>query len=90
LLDEPSNDIDVETLEWLEQLIQNWKHIVLFMYLLFTSFTLCLPLLIFEIAQPLFSVLFVGHFCNLISAHSLNTELFFRVHALLQRRCRAR
>ena len=30
LLDEPSNDIDVETLEWLEQLIQNWKHIVLF------------------------------------------------------------
>ena len=28
LLDEPSNDIDVETLEWLEQLIQNWKHIV--------------------------------------------------------------
>ena len=30
LLDEPSNDIDVETLEWLERLIQNWKHIVLF------------------------------------------------------------
>ena len=30
LLDEPSNDIDVETLEWLEQFIQNWKHIVLF------------------------------------------------------------
>ena len=30
LLDEPSNDIDVETLEWLEQFIQNWKHIPLF------------------------------------------------------------
>lgn len=30
LLDEPSNDIDVETLEWLEQLIVNWPHIVLF------------------------------------------------------------
>ena len=30
LLDEPSNDIDVETLEWLERLIQNWKHIALF------------------------------------------------------------
>ena len=30
LLDEPSNDIDVETLEWLEQFIQNWKHIALF------------------------------------------------------------
>ncbi len=30
LLDESSNDIDAETLEWLEQLIQNWKHIVLF------------------------------------------------------------
>ena len=30
LLDEPSNDIDVETLEWLEQFIQNWEHIALF------------------------------------------------------------
>lgn len=30
LLDEPSNDIDIETLEWLEHLIKNWKHIVLF------------------------------------------------------------
>jgi len=30
LLDEPSNDIDIETLEWLEQVINGWKHIVLF------------------------------------------------------------
>ena len=30
LLDEPSNDIDIETLEWLEELIQNWKGPVLF------------------------------------------------------------
>ena len=30
LLDEPSNDIDVETLEWLEQLILEWQHIVLY------------------------------------------------------------
>ena len=30
LLDEPSNDIDIETLELLEQLIREWKHIVLF------------------------------------------------------------
>ena len=30
LLDEPSNDIDIETLELLEKLINNWKHIVLF------------------------------------------------------------
>ena len=30
MLDEPSNDIDVETLEWLEQFIQNWEHIALF------------------------------------------------------------
>lgn len=30
LLDEPSNDIDISTLEWLEQLIQNWEGIVLF------------------------------------------------------------
>lgn len=30
LLDEPSNDIDIETLEWLETFINNWPHIVLF------------------------------------------------------------
>lgn len=30
LLDEPSNDIDIETLEWLEDLIRNWQQIVLF------------------------------------------------------------
>ncbi len=30
LLDEPSNDIDLETLEWLEDLICGWPHIVLF------------------------------------------------------------
>lgn len=30
LLDEPSNDIDLETLEWLERFILEWKHIVLF------------------------------------------------------------
>lgn len=30
LLDEPSNDIDINTLEWLENVIKNWKHIVLF------------------------------------------------------------
>ncbi len=30
LLDEPSNDIDLETLEWLEKLIREWPHIVLF------------------------------------------------------------
>lgn len=30
LLDEPSNDIDLETLEWLEKLICEWPHIVLF------------------------------------------------------------
>lgn len=30
LLDEPSNDIDLETLDWLERLILEWKHIVLF------------------------------------------------------------
>ncbi len=30
LLDEPSNDIDIRTLEWLEELIQDWKGIVLF------------------------------------------------------------
>lgn len=30
LLDEPSNDIDLETLEWLEGLILGWKGIVLF------------------------------------------------------------
>ncbi|MDD6217511.1 MAG: ATP-binding cassette domain-containing protein [Roseburia sp.] len=29
-LDEPSNDIDITTLELLEKLIQEWKHIVLF------------------------------------------------------------
>ncbi len=30
LLDEPSNDIDIETLEWLERLILEWNRIVLF------------------------------------------------------------
>ncbi len=30
LLDEPSNDLDLETLEWLEKLILHWKGIVLF------------------------------------------------------------
>lgn len=30
LLDEPSNDIDIETLEWLEEMIVKWPHIVLF------------------------------------------------------------
>lgn len=30
LLDEPSNDIDIETLEWLERLILGWNRIVLF------------------------------------------------------------
>lgn len=30
LLDEPSNDIDIETLEWLETLIKKWPHIVLY------------------------------------------------------------
>ncbi len=30
LLDEPSNDIDIATLELLEQTINDWKHIVLF------------------------------------------------------------
>ncbi len=30
LLDEPSNDIDIETLEWMENLINNRKHAVLF------------------------------------------------------------
>lgn len=30
LLDEPSNDIDVETLEWLEKLICEWPYTVLF------------------------------------------------------------
>lgn len=30
LLDEPSNDIDLETLEWLEKLILGWERIVLF------------------------------------------------------------
>ncbi len=30
LLDEPSNDIDIETLELLEKIIREWKHIVLF------------------------------------------------------------
>lgn len=30
LLDEPSNDIDLDTLEWLESLILGWKRIVLF------------------------------------------------------------
>ena len=30
LLDEPSNDIDIFTLEWLEKLIVEFEHIVLF------------------------------------------------------------
>ncbi|MCI8449229.1 MAG: ABC-F family ATP-binding cassette domain-containing protein [Eubacterium sp.] len=30
LLDEPSNDIDLETLEWLEKFILDWKRIVLY------------------------------------------------------------
>ena len=30
LLDEPSNDIDIETLEWLEEMIKHWPHIVLY------------------------------------------------------------
>lgn len=30
LLDEPSNDIDIETLEWLENFINSWEYIVLF------------------------------------------------------------
>lgn len=30
LLDEPSNDIDIETLEWLEDMITSWPHIVLY------------------------------------------------------------
>ncbi|MCM1345068.1 MAG: ATP-binding cassette domain-containing protein [Muribaculaceae bacterium] len=30
LLDEPSNDIDVETLEWMERMINGWEHIILF------------------------------------------------------------
>ena len=30
LLDEPSNDIDIETLEWMESFINGWKHAVLF------------------------------------------------------------
>ncbi len=30
LLDEPSNDIDISTLELMEKLINNWKHIVFF------------------------------------------------------------
>ena len=30
LLDEPSNDIDIETLEWLERFILDWPHIVLY------------------------------------------------------------
>ena len=30
LLDEPSNDIDIETLEWLEQMIVAWPHIVIY------------------------------------------------------------
>lgn len=30
LLDEPSNDIDLETLEWLERFILDWERIVLF------------------------------------------------------------
>ena len=30
LLDEPSNDIDIETLEWLEDMILKWPHIVLY------------------------------------------------------------
>lgn len=30
LLDEPSNDVDIETLEWLENMILKWPHIVLY------------------------------------------------------------
>lgn len=30
LLDEPSNDIDIQTLEWLEKIINEWPHIVLY------------------------------------------------------------
>ena len=30
LLDEPSNDIDIETLEWMEELINGWSYAVLF------------------------------------------------------------
>lgn len=30
LLDEPSNDIDLETLKWLEQMILNWKYTVFY------------------------------------------------------------
>ena len=30
LLDEPSNDIDLETLEWLEKFILSWRHIILY------------------------------------------------------------
>ena len=30
LLDEPSNDVDIETLEWLERLIRGWEGAVLF------------------------------------------------------------
>lgn len=30
LLDEPSNDIDIQTLDWLEGIIQKWDDIVLF------------------------------------------------------------
>ena len=30
LLDEPSNDIDIETLEWMEELINGWPYAVLF------------------------------------------------------------
>jgi len=30
LLDEPSNDIDIETLEWMEKFINSWPHAVLF------------------------------------------------------------
>lgn len=30
LLDEPSNDIDIETLEWLERFILGWPHMVLY------------------------------------------------------------
>lgn len=30
LLDEPSNDIDIDTLKFLEKIINEWKHIVLF------------------------------------------------------------
>ena len=30
LLDEPSNDLDIDTLEWLEEFINKWKYAVLF------------------------------------------------------------